>query len=34
MEKQQRKEKKKQDEETKDALIDHYFQHFGVLPSS
>ena len=33
LERAQKKEQKKQDEEAKDALIDHYYQQYGVMPS-
>jgi hypothetical protein len=33
MERQQKKDQKREDEETKNALIEHYFNQFGVMPS-
>jgi hypothetical protein len=34
LDRQMKKEKKEKDEEKKEALIDHYFREFGVVPSS
>ena len=34
LERQNKKDQQQKDEETKDALIDHYLKAFGVVPSS